>query len=212
VIHLVYITSNQHKRAEFDTIQMLALSNGRRVADQFKVEIREVSIKETLNIDIKEMVRQEVMDAYQQVLTPCFVEHAGLIFDHRSAQHYPGGLTKPMWNALGADFLDETGSASKPVTARAVVAYCDGMSVTTFVGETHGALSEKPRGSSAFYWDTIFIPDGSNQTYAELIDNRGLQHKVREFSQSAKALKEMFEYLCSVSRPPLWERTPFGNM
>ena len=50
------------------------------------------------------MVRQEVKAAYAQLSIPCIVEHAGLIFADYKDHNYPGGLTKPMWNALGAAY------------------------------------------------------------------------------------------------------------
>jgi XTP/dITP diphosphohydrolase len=207
---LNYVTSSPHKRQEFAFVLDLTLDNtGRSIRENFHVDFQEVSIKETLSIDLHEMVRQEVLEAYDRVLTPCFVEHAGLIFSDHADVGYPGGLTKPMWTALGPSFLEETHSANRQAKARAVVAYCDGMSVTTFAADTEGILADHPRGSSEFYWDTVFIPEGTDKTYAELVDENGLGHKVQKYSQSAKALKRMFEHLGSAPSPPLWERTPF---
>ena len=40
-----------------------------------------------------------------------------------------GGLTKPMWDTLLDRFVDETKSAGRHATARAVVAYCDGCNI-----------------------------------------------------------------------------------
>ena len=149
--------------------------------------------------------------AYSDIKVPCIVEHAGLIFEGYDSESYPGGLTKPMWNALGDKFLAETKSAGRRATARAVVAYCDGKSVQTFVGETVGNLSDTARGSRGFYWDTIFVPNCDNvnakgKTYAEISDdpNLGLTFKIEHLSQSSKAMLKFLEYLLQNPGNDLW--------
>jgi XTP/dITP diphosphohydrolase len=37
-----------------------------------------------------------------------------------------------------------------------------------FVGEAHGAVAPAPRGTNGFGYDAIFVPDGFQQSYAEL--------------------------------------------
>jgi inosine/xanthosine triphosphate pyrophosphatase family protein len=92
-----------------------------------------------------------------------------------------------------------------------VIAYCDGKSVHTFVGETEGKLAESPRGRREFYWDTVFIPDDphevvSEMTYAEIVQdpNLGLEFKLKNFSQSAKAMRSFLEFLVAQGAPELW--------
>jgi XTP/dITP diphosphohydrolase len=155
------------------------------------------------------MVRAEVKKAYEQLKVPCIVEHAGLIFDGYQNKSYPGGLTKPMWNTLGSAFIQETHSANRSATAKAVVAYCDGMQVVTFEGQTHGTISPEPRGNREFYWDTVFIPHENNPgglTYAEIVDepSLGLQHKVLKISQSSKAITAFLEWRLT-HRAVLWQ-------
>lgn len=167
-------------------------------------------MKETLEVDLAEMVKAEARDAYQRLLVPCIVEHAGLIFDEYAEQGYPGGLTKPMWDTLRERFVAETRGDGKGATARAVIGYCDGKTVKTFVGETHGRLVEEPRGSRDFYWDTVFVPDKvdgepGTLTYAEIVGDEtlGLEHKMTHLSQSSKAMREFLEY--RFAHPPeLW--------
>ena len=209
---LVYVTSNPNKRDELEILQSaLRLSDGRYVQEAFDLEIRPNSIEERLEIDLEVLVQHEAASAYEVVKVPCIVEHAGLLFDQFEACGYPGGLTKPMWNALGPRFLDSARLQDRGATAKAVVGYCDGMRVSTFVGRTHGRLTEEPRGSGAFYWDTIFVPDdperpGSELTYAEIVDrpDLGLQYKVMRLSQSMKAMRACFERLCTTERNRLW--------
>jgi non-canonical purine NTP pyrophosphatase (RdgB/HAM1 family) len=204
---IVYVTSSEFKRRENEIFVEKCEVSGRPVREQFVFDVRSVPIKEILEVDISEMVSKEAAQAYGQVKEPCIVEHAGLIFSGHD--FYPGGLTKPMWNALGVKFLEETQSAGRAARARAVVAYCDGQKVRTFTGETKGTIAKSPRGTREFYWDTVFIPDtdvdaAKGKTYAEIVDDPklGLDFKVL-VSQSTLAMLKFLEYRAK-SIPSLW--------
>jgi inosine/xanthosine triphosphate pyrophosphatase family protein len=140
-IKIVFVTSSDFKIKENEVfVAEATLSDGTPVSDLFEFDIRQVPIKEVLEVDLEAMVMAEVTKAYREIKVPCVVEHAGLIFE--GFESYPGGLTKPMWNALKDKFITETHSAGRKVIARAVVAYCDGRGVKTFVGETPGKLAD----------------------------------------------------------------------
>lgn len=208
-LRVVYVTSSDFKVEENGVfVQACSLRDGRPIHEVFSFEIRKVPILESLEVDLQVMVQAEVINAYAQIKVPCIVEHAGLIFADYETESYPGGLTKPMWNALGDRFVAETHSANRKAIARAVVAYCDGMSVQTFPGETAGMIADSPRGSRKFYWDTVFVPDGQSGgtrlTYAELVETFGLAHKLINFSQSAKAMANFLEFYLSNPQPRLW--------
>jgi XTP/dITP diphosphohydrolase len=210
---IVYVTSSSFKEEENKAfVANCKLTNNAPVKDLFEFEIRKVPITEMLEVDLCVMVQAEVTNAYSQIKVPCIVEHAGLIFEDYEAKSYPGGLTKPMWNALGEKFIDETQSAGRRAIARAVVAYCDGKSVRTFTGETKGTLAERPRGARKFYWDTVFIPDNppgkpGTKTYAEIVEDSdlGLKYKITNLSQSAKAMLKFLEFLREEGPPSLWK-------
>lgn len=210
MIDVAYVTSSPYKREEIALVQTnCRLSNGRLVNEVFSFTIREVSIKEHLEVDLATLVIAEAANAYGQLKLPCIVEHAGLIFDRHYARGYPGGLTKPMWDVLRDDFIAETASAGQTAFAKACIAYCDGKGISTFDGETRGRISDYPRGGRAFYWDTVFIPEdpsapGRSLTYAEIVDDPslGLPHKV-SISQSTKAMMSFLEHRL-IHEPDLW--------
>jgi inosine/xanthosine triphosphate pyrophosphatase family protein len=213
-MRLVYVTSSQFKSEENRIfVQEFTLPDGSRVADRFEFEIRPVPVKETLEVDLSAMVAAEVKEAYRRIGVPCIVEHAGLIFEDYLELSYPGGLTKPMWDTLRDRFVDETASAGKRAVARAVVAYCDGLEIKTFTGETRGEIAAGPRGTRDFYWDTIFVPDDptgavQGKTYAEIADDAGfgLTYKVMNLSQSSRAMTALLLHLLEVGTSPLWTR------
>jgi XTP/dITP diphosphohydrolase len=207
-----YVTSSQAKIDENRLlVQQGSLDDGTPISAVCDFEIFSAPIKEILEIDISVMVQAEVVAAYSQLKVPCIVEHAGLIFEDLREAGFPGGLTKPMWNALGERFISETNAAGRRVIARAAVAYCDGQNVHVFIGDTSGTLTSEPRGGRPFYWDTIFVPDDAagksrGLTYAQIVDapDLGLAYKVLRLSQSTKAMKNFLAYLRENPKPQLW--------
>ncbi|WP_416879569.1 non-canonical purine NTP pyrophosphatase [Litorimonas sp.] len=197
-----YATKSSFKHDEVNQIISSAKLKNRHGAevcaiDHFEVEFPGVSTNEPLERNLEEMVRHKAISAYQRILEPCIVEHAGLVLESHKEANYPGGLTQPMWDALGAEgFLSSVTWAGEKVTARAVVGYCDGMNVHIFVGETIGKFSPEPLGARKFYWDTVFIPDtGDGRTYAEISAGEGgLIEKVK-LSQSRKAMIKCLEFM-----------------
>jgi inosine/xanthosine triphosphate pyrophosphatase family protein len=209
---IVYVTSSDYKREENAVlVSKCCLADGTPVRELFDFEHRPVPIQEILHVDLQAMVSAEVVSAYSQLKVPCIVEHAGLVFAEYESASYPGGLTKPMWDTLKEKFVEETKSSGRRAIARAVVAYCDGTDVHTFVGERIGSLADQPRGAREFYWDTVFIPDDPDGkavglTYAEIVaaPELGLEYKVTRLSQSSLAMLRFLEYRREAGEPRLW--------
>jgi XTP/dITP diphosphohydrolase len=199
-----YATSSPFKQQEIKKILAAVYiddQRGRsfRAGDAFDFEFPSVATDEPLERDLETMVKCKVRSAYRTIMAPCIVEHAGLVLEGFNSLSYPGGLTQPMWDALGAEgFVESIRWAGTRAIARAVVGYCDGLHIRTFVGETRGVVVSKPRGSREFYWDPIFCPDGGGDlTYAEISDgDDGLSRKVA-LSQSTKAMKACLRHLLS---------------
>ena len=60
------------------------------------------------------------------------------------------------------------GETNRRVTVSTCIAYADEKGVHTFVGSVSGSLADTLRGEGGFGYDPIFIPDGSDHTYAEM--------------------------------------------
>src|SRR6266702_246563 len=170
---------------------------GKKLGELFDIRFRKIATTEPLLCDLVAMVRFKIESAYRQIQVPCIVEHAVLVLEGFESKSFPGGLTQPMWDSLTPEqFAMACSTLSKRAIARAVVGYCDGLNVHTFIGETRGSLSSAPRGAREFYWDTIFCPDGfAGRTYAEIVkdDRSGLGEKLA-ISQSIAALKKFMNY------------------
>ena len=200
---IFYATQSPFKKEELAVISRETLFSDRDgqekpIGDLLEFELTATPTSEPLEVDLEKMVRHKVKSAYRSLLAPCIVEHAGLIFDAYASKGFPGGLTQPMWDTLQADdFLERLSSIGEGVTARAIVGYCSGKSVETFVGEVHGTL-QRPKGNREFYWDTVFCPDGGGgRSYAEIVGSgpNGLSEKMK-ISQSGRAMALFAKYVC----------------
>ncbi len=200
---LVYCSWSKWKMEEWGVARHFDYEPGITIDSLIEFEFREVKTKEPLLRSLEEMVREKAISAYKATLVPCVVEHAGLVLDGYEEASYPGGLTQPMWDALGAEkFVASCSVLSQQAVARAVIGYCDGAELRTFVGETHGTLRASPAGTRDFYWDPIFCPDGfGGKTYAEIAD-RDLAEKL-SVSQSIKAVRKLVDY-CKDRSPVLF--------
>lgn len=191
---LVYCSWSKWKIEEWEIAQHFELQAGVTIGSLIDFEFRKVPTREPLLRDLEEMVREKAISAYKATLVPSVVEHAGLILSGYEDQSYPGGLTQPMWDALGAEkFVRTCAVLSSKAIARAVIGYCDGAEIRTFVGDTPGTLRDTPKGNRDFYWDPVFCPDGfGGRSYAEIAD-QDLSEKLK-VSQSIKALRGLVEY------------------
>ncbi|MCJ2080701.1 non-canonical purine NTP pyrophosphatase [Methylobacterium sp. J-090] len=211
-INVYYATKSDFKKQEinciirsFDFRNEMGIMQA--IGDRFNFVFSDVKTDEPLEVNLETMVRHKAVSAYKNILMPCIVEHAGLIFDAHRTEGYPGGLTQPMMDSLGPDgFLEKSSVSGQKAVARAVIGYCDGMSVRVFVGETEGVIVGSPMGSRDFYWDTIFSPDSfGGETYAQISGDphRGLIEKMR-VSQSLKALQKFLEHRVKIGANSLF--------
>jgi XTP/dITP diphosphohydrolase len=200
---IVYCSSSKWKKEEWEVARHFEYEPGITAESVIDFEFRKVSTQEPLLRKIEDMVREKAISAYKATLVPCVVEHAGLILDGYEAVAFPGGLTQPMWDALGAEnFVASCAVLSSQAVARAVIGYCDGAEIRTFVGETRGTLRGRPAGNRGFYWDPVFCPDGfGGKTYAEMAEVN-LADKLK-ISQSIKALWKFIDY-CKDKAPILF--------
>jgi XTP/dITP diphosphohydrolase len=72
---------------------------------------------------------------------------------------------------------------------RTVIALLLGNETYFFEGIIKGTLLEKPRGTAGFGYDPIFVPEGYNETFAEMGDEKN------EISHRAKAIEQLRKFL-----------------
>lgn len=149
----------------------------------------EVPINELQTSDVGVIVRDKVLRAFGLIGHRLFVEQTCLYLD--ALHGFPGGLTQPFWDALEADrFAKLFGQGDLPsVTAKTWIGYCDGRQVHHFQGEIKGTVAREPRGNREFQWDCVFVPDGHDETFAEMGERKN------EISMRRIALNRFADHL-----------------
>lgn len=154
--NVTFITGNQGK-ADYFSRQM-----GMNIP-HIKVELDELQ-----SLDLHEIVRHKLQQAYNAVKSPVLVEDVSLEFT--ALNGLPGPYIKWFVDHAGPQnccrMLD--GFNDRTATIRCTFGYYDGENATFFDSELPGVISEQPRGSNGFGFDTFFIMDGYDKTRAEL--------------------------------------------
>lgn len=127
-----------------------------------------IKIEELQTEDVRKLVEDKLVKAFQVVGRPLFVEHTGLYVDGLNG--LPAGLTQIFWDKLGAErFTEIVGNLPiNNLTAKTVIGYCDGMKIHYFEGAIQGTVPDVPAGDRSFQWDCVFVPDGYKETFAQL--------------------------------------------
>jgi XTP/dITP diphosphohydrolase len=179
----VFVTTNEHKRREVERI--LGVELERAAPD----------VPEVQALDFAEVATQKVRSAYDALgrpPRPVLVEDSGLVIGAWNG--LPGALTKWFLSSVGYQGLLKM-LCGEDRRARAVcaVAVADNRGeVHVFRGEVRGSVASEPRGEGGFGWDPIFVPEGSELTYAQMGDAKNEDsHRARAFRQARGWLEEM---------------------
>lgn len=178
---LRFLTKNDGKFRELSEL----IDSSKYSLIQDKTEISELQTE-----DMQTLIRDKLLKAFDRIRRPLIVDHTGLQFD--LLNDFPSGLTSVFYDKLLAEGIAKlVGESNKNgVTAITHIGYCDGRMVHYFDGRLRGSISPEPRGSEGFQWDTVFIPDGYDKTFAELGNK-----KKNEISMRRIAFDKFAEFL-----------------
>ncbi len=175
-----YLSGNPHKIAE-----------AKLILGPLGVEVIPISmpINELQSDNVELIVRDKALRAFSRIGHRLFVEQTCLYID--ALNGFPGGLTQPFWDALQAErFCELFGREGRQkLVAKTWIGYCNGRKIYHFQGEVHGTVPQKPRGDSPFQWDCVFVPDGYDETFAEMGERKN------EISMRRAALNRFAEHL-----------------
>jgi len=162
---LRFISGNQYKIAEVKDI----LHSSDIEIVPINIKIQELQTK-----DMKELVRDKTLKAFDEIGKPIVVEHTSIFLDVLNG--FPGGLGQIFWDTVGADrFTKLFGQpGNNMIQAQTIAGYCDGWTIKLFEGVIKGTIPSKPCGAREFQWDCVFIPEGYNETFAEMGSRKNL--------------------------------------
>lgn len=178
-----FITGNKNK------LDLLELYLGEPV-DHHKIELDEIQ-----SLDPKVVAEHKVRQAYALLQKPVLVDDVSLTLE--ALGRLPGTQIKWFLEELGPAGLARLASRldSQRATASMIFALFDGHTVRYFGHSVSGRIAPEPRtidSGLAFGWNEIFIPEGSDKTYAEMTAD-----ELRKFSHRAPAVEKLRSYLDS---------------
>jgi XTP/dITP diphosphohydrolase len=185
---IFFATGNIHK---FNEARALLAEQGLATA---MLRIKGVEIQSE---NLAEIAGTSALGAFKESRLPIIVEDAGLFVD--ALKGFPGPYAAYVYKTIGnAGLLKQMHNLlNRHAIFRSVIAYCDDDSgaVKCFEGDAAGKITHTQRrsGRSAFGFDPIFQPEGTEKTFAEMtLEEKNL------FSHRAKALVKFAEWYKSM--------------
>ncbi len=177
--NLTFVTGNVNKLREANQILDCSL------------KLREVDdLIEMQTPDVSEVVTHKVNQAYEIINGPVLVEDSGLIFNEWNG--LPGALVKWFEKSVGCEGMIRMleNFSNREATAVCYVAVRFGETIKVAKGEARGVISFEERGTNGFGWDTIFIPEGNEQTFAQMEpkEKNAISHRKKAFEELKRIL------------------------
>lgn len=163
------------------------------------VEHQKVDLDELQSLDLHEVITHKAQEAYRRLGKTVLVEDVSLVIN--AFGRLPGTFIKYFLEEMGAQGIVKMLSSFEDRSASAKIAYglYDGNELRIFEGQTDGMIAHEPRVGEhdgwhgTLSWNSIFIPNGSTKTYAEMTDE-----ELRPVSHRAQAITKLQEYIVSV--------------
>lgn len=189
MFRVVAATSNKHKLEEFK--EMLKDQNAEIVGldsypDMPPIEETGKTFRE--NSEIKALAAHEYCDA------PAFADDSGLeiealdgapgIYSARYADTPEARIERVLREMEG-----KTNRNARFVCVLSIAA--NGEIIESFEGEVRGKIIDAPRGKGGFGYDPIFVPDGYDQTFAEMPEE--LKNQISHRARACQAAMEFIE-------------------
>lgn len=123
------------------------------------------------------LVRRKLEDAREMLPHMAFfIEQTALVI--HAWDTLPGTVTGLFMDSVGNEGIcrmlkDYTTTKERQATATTYLGYhsVEGQ-VSIFHGSINGKIATEPRGDNGYGWDAIFIPDGYDETFAEMSDKK----------------------------------------
>jgi non-canonical purine NTP pyrophosphatase (RdgB/HAM1 family) len=180
---LTLVSGNKKKSQEVERILNIPITT------------KELDLDEIQELDLEKVAIHKINQAYEIVKSPVIVDDVS--FEVKAWNGFPGPLIKWLLKASGGDNASVMlkmleGVSDREVVAKLAIGFHDGKGAKVFIGESKGIIAPEIRGENGFGWDPVFIPEGYNQTFAQMIPEE--KDKV---SHRGRALAKLHDFLQS---------------
>jgi XTP/dITP diphosphohydrolase len=171
--HVTFASSNQNKYHEVQSI----LSSDGIAVDYVQAELTEIQ-----SDSLEKIAKEKAKSALVKLGKPVIVEDDGLFIN--LLKGFPGQYSSYVYKTIGnAGILKLLNhSANRSAYFRSLIVFYDGQKMSISEGRAEGRISYKITNGGWGY-DPIFIPSGTDLTFAQLNDKKG------QYSHRKKALE-----------------------
>ncbi|HNY63168.1 MAG TPA: non-canonical purine NTP diphosphatase [Bacteroidales bacterium] len=192
-MEIVFATQNKHKLEEIQKI----------VGDQYKIiSLTELNFFEDIPETENTLVGNALMKArfiHKKFHCNCFADDTGLEID---ALHGAPGVYSARYAGPACSFEDNMrkvlsqmeGISNRKAQFKTVIALILDNKEYLFEGSVSGTILEKKSGTQGFGYDPIFLPDGYNESFAEM--SAELKNRI---SHRAVATQKLTQFLHSLA-------------
>lgn len=158
------------------------------------INLHKLDLDEIQSLSAKKVSEHKVRQAYEFLKVPVIVDDTS--FYIKGMNNFPGPLIKFFMEALEDQKICDLVSQleSNEAIGTVDIGFFDGKELKIFTGEVIGTISKTPKGERGFGWDRFFIPEGYNQTRAEMSEEDYDATSPRKF-----ALEKFEEFVKSYS-------------
>jgi len=181
---LIFITGNLEKFLE-----------AKKLLGEFGIRLEQADIEmtEPQSDTLEEVAEKCAEEALKKVGERFIIEDSGLFVN--SLNCFPGVYSSYVYRKIGCEGILRllTGSADRSAYFMTALAYGEpGNRIRFFTGRVEGNIATEQRGKSGFGYDPIYIPLGSNLTFAEMSTE-----EKNKFSHRSRALRTFASWFLS---------------
>lgn len=190
---IVFATNNKHKIEEIQAI----------LGEEFIITpLSEIGCTEDIpetSMTIEGNASQKARYVNEKYSVDCFADDTGLEVDALGGKP---GVNSARYAGPGHDFdanvtklLKElNGHLSRRARFKTVISFVTDDNEILFDGVINGIIINERRGTKGFGYDPVFVPDGYNQTFAEMPPElkNSISHRAIATKKLIKYLKENF--------------------
>jgi XTP/dITP diphosphohydrolase len=176
--NITFASTNQNKFLEVQSI--LSTRN-------ISVDFSQIHLVEIQSDSLEEIAREKAKTAFAKVGRQVIVEDDGLFID--SLGGFPGQCSSFVFRTIGNDGILKllAGSAKRSAYFRSLIAFYNGITLSISDGRVDGRISDRVT-EGGWGYDPIFVPDGTDLTFAELKKNKN------EYSHRKRALEKFAQW------------------
>jgi non-canonical purine NTP pyrophosphatase (RdgB/HAM1 family) len=161
------------------------------LGSEAELERADLDLPELQAATVEEIAREKAREAFRRLERACVVEDSSLGF--AAWNGLPGPYVKWFERAAGLEALCRSldGFRDRRATASCVIAFRSETQQLTAIGRIEGSIAREPRGNGGFGWDTIFVPDGSERTFAEMAaaEKNAISHRRRAWEELRRMIR-----------------------